>query len=355
MYRSVALIGAPTSAGAYAPGQEDAPQAMRDAGLADALRAGGLEVVDLGDTPRFRWRPDREHPRAMHALAVAASARAVAEKVSSAAADGHLPLVLGGDCTVELGTVLGMREHLASLRLLYLDAHPDLNTPASVPDGALDWMGTAHLLGLRDTVAELAGLGPRTPMLDASELVLLASSDRITAHEGRMISELGIANVPEARVRADPAAAAAEALGLLGDGRFLVHLDADVIDFADLPLAENTTRNVGLPFETVMRTLDARRCGRGIRRPDHHRDQSASWRAGWRDRALVRLAPGRVTRVRCVCLTRAPGRGDHGEPHDRSRRHPRLGSRREPQVLRRGARAPRVPARGRGARPGRRP
>ncbi len=193
----------------------------------------------------------------MHAAAVAASARAVAEKVSSAAAGGHLPLVLGGDCTVELGTVLGMREHLPSLRLLYIDAHPDLNTPASVPDGALDWMGTAHLLGLPETDAELAGLGSRRPMLDASDLVLLANSDRITAHEDRVISEHRIANVPDGRVRADPAAAAAEALGLLGDrSRFLVHLDADVIDFADLPLAENTTRNVGLPFETVMRTLD---------------------------------------------------------------------------------------------------
>jgi arginase len=79
MPRSIAIIGAPTSAGAYSPGQEEGPQAMRDAGLADGLRERGLEVVDLGDVPRFRWRPDRERPRAMNVPAVASAIVAVAE------------------------------------------------------------------------------------------------------------------------------------------------------------------------------------------------------------------------------------------------------------------------------------
>ena len=200
MPRSIAIIGAPTSAGAYSPGQEDAPQAMRDAGLLDGLRAGGAEVTDLGDIPRFRWRPDRERPRAMHVDAVASAALAIAEKVSLAAAGGHIPLVLGGDCTVELGTVLGMRERLPSLRLVYLDAHPDLNTPESVVDGALDWMGVAHLLGIPGALPELAGLGPRSPLLDVGELVLLANSGRTTEHERRVIAEREIANVPADRV-----------------------------------------------------------------------------------------------------------------------------------------------------------
>ena len=263
--RSIAIIGAPTSAGAYAPGQEDGPQAMRDAGLPDALGARGFDVVDLGDIPRFRWRPDRERPRAMNVGAVASAALAIAEKVSHAAAGGHIPLVLGGDCTIEIGTVLGMRAQLASLRLIYLDAHPDLNTPESVVDGALDWMGVAHLLGIPGTAPELAGLGARLPMLEAGELVLLASSRRTTEHERRVIAEREIAIVPEDRVSADPAAAAAEALALVGAGTsFLVHLDTDVIDFAELPLAENTDRNVGLPFESVMRLLDGVLAGDGF-------------------------------------------------------------------------------------------
>jgi arginase len=266
MPRSIAIIGAPTSAGAYSPGQEEGPQAMRDAGLADGLRERGLEVVDLGDVPRFRWRPDRERPRAMNVPAVASAIVAVAEKVASAVDAGHLPLVLGGDCTIELGTVLGMRRHLPSLRLVYLDAHPDLNTPESVVDGALDWMGVAHLLDIPGALPELAGLGPRMPLLDDDELVLLGNSPlRTTEHERRVIAERGIANVPEQVVAAGPAAAAEEALRLVGDGQsYLVHLDTDVIDFAELPLAENTDRNVGLAFETVMRTLDGVLAGDGL-------------------------------------------------------------------------------------------
>lgn len=229
---------------------------MRDAGLLEGLRAGGIEVIDHGDIPSFRWRPDRTRLRAMHVAAVASAIRAVAQKVSAAAADGHLPLVLGGDCTVELGTVLGMREHLPSLRLVYLDAHPDLNTPESVVDGALDWMGVAHLLAIPGSLPELTSLGLRHTLLDADQLVLLGTSQRMTEHERRVIAERRIAVVPEDRVAADPEAAASEALALVGNHQYLVHLDVDVIDFADLPLAENTDRNVGLAFDDVMRTLD---------------------------------------------------------------------------------------------------
>jgi arginase len=230
---------------------------MRDAGIVEGLRAGGIEVVDNGDIPSFRWHPDRARPNAMHVAAVASGIQAVAEKVAAAAADGHLPLVLGGDCTVELGTVLGMRERLPSLRLVYLDAHPDLNTPESVVDGALDWMGVAHLLGIPGSLPELTSLGLRHTLLDADELVLLGTSQRMTEHERRVIAERRIAIVPEDRVAADPEAAAHEALALVGNHQYLVHLDVDVIDFAELPLAENTDRNVGLSFEAVMRTLDA--------------------------------------------------------------------------------------------------
>jgi arginase len=256
MPRSIAIIGAPTSAGAYAPGQEDGPAALRDAGLAEGLRGLGYDVVDLGDIPRFRWRPDRLRPLAMNVPAVASAIAAIADSVAAAVADGHVPLVLGGDCTVELGTVIGMRRQRSTLRLVYLDAHPDLNTPESVVDGALDWMGVAHLLGIPGTLPELTGLGDRVPLLDVDELVLLATSARTTEHERRVIAERAIATVPEEHVAADPAGAAAAALALVGDHPFLVHLDVDVIDFAELPLAENTDRNVGLPFEAVMATLD---------------------------------------------------------------------------------------------------
>ena len=103
----LALIGVPSSAGAYAPGQERAPNALRAVGLLDCFRAHGIAVRDYGDTPAFRWRIDRESPRAMNAGAVANAARAAAKRVAEALAADGTALVLGGDCTVELGTVAG--------------------------------------------------------------------------------------------------------------------------------------------------------------------------------------------------------------------------------------------------------
>lgn len=258
MARSFGLIGAPSSAGAYAPGQEDAPGALRDAGLVSRLQAAGCTVVDLGDTPRYRWRPDRDQPRAMNAAAVVTTAHAVADLVSEALDRGLVPLVIGGDCTVELGTVLGWQRHADSTTLVYVDPHPDLNTPESVPDGALDWMGLAHLLGEPGAAAGVVDLGGRVPALVAGEIVIFGySSRRATRHERDAIERLGIRTIDQATVAADPADAAATALAF-ADLRapFLLHLDTDSIDFADLPLAENTDRNIGLSFDQVASALD---------------------------------------------------------------------------------------------------
>jgi arginase len=258
--RTIGLIGAPSSAGAYAPGQEDAPTALRDAGLLEALTARGLVVEDLGDTPHFRWFPDHDSPHAMHVAAVRATALAVADKVAQALDRDLLPLVVGGDCTVELGTVHGWQHHHEPTTLVYVDPHPDCNTPQSVPDGALDWMGVAHLLGVGGARPELVVLGHAgaAAALAPEDVLLFATSPtRWTAAERTVVEERGLALVHEDDVAADPARAARTALEWTrGRGRFLVHLDVDVVDFADLPLAENTDRNVGLGFETVGAALD---------------------------------------------------------------------------------------------------
>lgn len=256
----MALIGAPTSAGAFARGQEDAPAALRDAGLGAALTGAGLDVIDLGDIPRFAWRPDPLSPRAMNVAAVRRAAEAVAERVRKARASERLPLVIGGDCTIELGTVLGFADLADPPGLIYFDPHPDLNTPDSVIDGALDWMGVAHLLDLPGAVDELAGLGPRRPLLDPQALLLLgASEDRAQPEERAAIGRLGLAMVSEADLASDAAGSVATAMqGLAGTVRsYLVHFDVDAVDFADAPLAENTDRNVGLTLDAALDALAA--------------------------------------------------------------------------------------------------
>ena len=204
MPRRLEIVGAPSSAGAYAPGQERAPQAYRAAGLPALLQERGIAVTDRGDVPGFRWRIDPDHMRAMNADAAAGVASAVADEVAAGLSDGSAVLVLGGDCTVELGTVAGASRETPEVGLVYIDYDTDMNTPLSVEDGALDWMGVAHLLGLPETVPGLAGVGPRMPMLRPDQVLLFANGSS-TDFERRTIDELGIQEVPLAQVASDPA------------------------------------------------------------------------------------------------------------------------------------------------------
>jgi arginase len=255
----IALIGAPTSAGAFAPGQEDAPAALRAAGLVEALRADGRAVDDRGDTPLFRWRVDHDEPRAMNAGAVVETVRAVAARVHDAVRAGELPLVLGGDCTVGVGTMAGAVAADADPRLIYLDLHPDLNTPDSVPDGALDWMGVAHMLDVDGADDRLAAAGPRRPLLRDDDLVLLgAGPEQCTAAERERIAERDLRPIGVGALRSDPGAAARAALerATAGGRRFLVHFDVDTIDFSDVPLSENTGRGIGVGFDAALAALD---------------------------------------------------------------------------------------------------
>jgi arginase len=250
----IAVVGAPTSAGAFAPGQEDAPAALRAAGLVEALQAS-----DRGDTPRFRWRTDHDDPRAMNAGAVVDGVRAVAAEVEQALRAGDRPLVLGGDCTVGVGTVAGAVAAGAEPRLVYLDLHPDLNTPGSVPDGALDWMGVAHMLDVEGADDRLAGAGPRRPLLADADLVLLgAGPEQSTPAERARIAERALEPIDVEALRADPRAAANVAVerATAGGRRFLVHFDVDLVDFSDVPLSENTGRGIGVPFETALAALE---------------------------------------------------------------------------------------------------
>ena len=256
MLDPLTVIGAPSSAGAYAPGQEKAPECLRAAGLLEYLNARGITVDDRGDVPGFRWRVDRVNPRAMNADMAAAVAKATADRVAAALAESAAVLVLGGDCTVELGTVAGALAETESIGLVYIDLDTDLNTPESTNDGALDWMGVAHMLGVDGTVSELVRLGPRVPML-RPEQILFFANDNSKPFERRIIQDRDIAEVRLEEVIADPAGVARSVARGWAQHfeRLLVHLDVDVLDYLDMPLAENTRRNAGLRFDQLMAAL----------------------------------------------------------------------------------------------------
>jgi arginase len=186
--------------------------------------------------------------------------RGVAAAVEEVRRGGAVALVLGGDCTLELGTVAGVLAAGERPALVYLDPHPDLNVPSSVPDGALDWMGMAHLLDVEGALPELAGAGPRRPLLAPADVLLLGQAPRhSTPWEHAQLERLGLRRITLEEVAADPAAAGRRAgeWAAARGGALLVHLDVDAVDFVDAPLSENTGRNTLLPLSAVLSALGA--------------------------------------------------------------------------------------------------
>lgn len=255
--RKLGVIGVPTSAGAFAPGQEQAPAALREAGLVALLRDGGVEVSDYGDRDLWRWRPDRERPHAQNLPWVVEIVDDTAARVTESLLAEEITLVLGGDCTVGIGTVAGHVESSDSVGLIYFDLHADLNVPSSAPPGALDWMGMAHMLGDDGAERELVEVGSKVPLLSPDQVVVLSwGPEQARPHERETIDRLELEAIPVGEVRDDPPGAARRALDILATAdRVLVHFDVDVVDFTDTPLSENPGRNEGLAYEQAAAAL----------------------------------------------------------------------------------------------------
>ena len=125
--------------------------------------------------------------------------------------------------------------------------------------GTLDWMGVAHMLGLPGTVPELAGIARLAP----GEVLLFARQDDQTQPgERQAIETHGIESIMVEEVAADPRGAAARAAEHFD--RYLVHFDVDVVDFADMPLSENTGHNIGLSFDVACASLEVLAAGAGF-------------------------------------------------------------------------------------------
>ena len=243
--RPLSIIGAASSAGAYAPGQEKAPAAFRRYGLREALAGKGRTIKDQGDVASFRWRPDLARPLAMNLDAVRDACCQAARHVTAALAAQEDVLVLGGDCTVEIGTVIGAIAAGERHGLIYIDFDADLTTPAT-SDGALDWTGVAHLLDVPGCEASLAGLGPHRPMLKPEQL-LYFGVENITPPEAAAIEDHAIEIISRKESMRDIETAVARATEWAArHDCLLIHLDIDVLSYIDFPIAENVRRCDGL-------------------------------------------------------------------------------------------------------------
>jgi arginase len=266
------LIGVPTSAGAHHAGQERAPAALRAAGLSHILREAGVSVSDAGDLPGATFAVDSEHPRARNLQEVVRVASEVADAVAAVVATGRRPLVMGGDCTITIGAVAGLRRQHPDLGLVYVDADADLGAlnlqPASTPgqpgqpqtpdqvSGILDSAGISYLLGFGQP--ELAGLGGEPPLLEASRLAIIGCDPReVSEAERTFLSDAGVNYQEAMALIAGPERAARLALTAVAKaaGPILVHFDVDLIDSGELPLGNFPHYGTGVSLEHAVRCL----------------------------------------------------------------------------------------------------
>lgn len=192
--RPVRIIGVPMDLGASRRGTDMGPSALRVAGLGDALRTLGYEVLREVDVsvPAMETR-DAGATNARFKDEILSVCRELAHDVARSLSQGERPLVIGGDHSVAMGTVSGVATHVRSsnkpLGLIWFDAHGDMNLPDTSPSGNIHGMPLSHLLGQGDP--DLAGIAGFAPKVQPERVALVGIRD-IDAREAEVIRESGI-------------------------------------------------------------------------------------------------------------------------------------------------------------------
>jgi arginase len=252
--KKIALIGACSSAAAFLPGTEKAPQVLRAAGLIEKLKNIGYEVTDLGDCPPRLFADDEEHRRARNLPAIVAGLNDLKVHAEVAIKSGALVLVLGGDCAQVIGLLTGARRYYKHLNLFWMDRDADLNTPASTPSGRIDGMVVASIIGRG--APELVRFWGESPLVREPD-VLLFGLDRVDPPEQEFLSKSPLRYVYAADIQKKGAAASTrDALAHLHtDSRdFILHVDTDIIAQEEFP-AVNVPGSGGLSLEEVRQSL----------------------------------------------------------------------------------------------------
>src|SRR5436190_174093 len=226
--QAVAVIGAGLDLGAGRRGVDMGPSAIRYAGLQERIEALGHASVDWGDilapVPEATEEGD---PHARYLVPIKAACERVAALVQQARAEGYLPLVLGGDHSVAMGTLGGMANAHGPGGVLWIDAHGDLNRPQTSPTGNVHGMPLAAALGVAGE-AFAADAWP-TPSIERAALVATRSLD---AGEREVVRELDLSVFTMSHIdRRGVERAVRDALGFLAGSAFVhVSLDLDAVD-----------------------------------------------------------------------------------------------------------------------------
>ncbi len=196
LFSTVSLIGAPTDIGAGARGASMGPEALRVAGIREAITQFDLKVKDCGNLlgPANPWLPADNGYR--HLKEVVQWNQLLHEAMLGELGAGHLPVMLGGDHSLGLGSISAVAKHCKArgkkLRVLWLDAHADFNTHALTPSGNIHGMPVACLCGKGpDELVGIGGFSAAQPALHPKEIRQIGIRS-VDAGEKKLVHDMGI-------------------------------------------------------------------------------------------------------------------------------------------------------------------
>ncbi len=189
-FRPVSVFGVPTDIGAAHRGTSMGPEALRVARLVEAISARGVDIRDEGNLAGPRNPLSKPVDGYRHLEEVVAWNRAVMAMSTRILGEGRMPIMLGGDHCLGMGSITAVADHCRAagkkLRVLWLDAHADFNTRDITPSGNLHGMPVACLCGLGPK--ELVGLGNHVPALDPAQIRQIGIRS-VDAGEKRLVRE----------------------------------------------------------------------------------------------------------------------------------------------------------------------
>jgi arginase len=233
--KKICIIGVPMDFGASRRGVDMGPSAIRIAQVGQKLRAMGYDVVDRGNVEvQVRESMSEPNSKAKFRNEIAEILKRLKEMTKAAVKNGEIPLVLGGDHSIALGSVAGISEHYQSqgkqIGVVWLDAHADINTPDTTVSGNVHGMPVAHLMGLGDEV--LLSVSSMRPIVDPRKVALVGLRDLdegekqtiksrgVHAFTMRDIDELGMREVMKRAI----------AIATQGTDGFHLSFDMDFMD-----------------------------------------------------------------------------------------------------------------------------
>lgn len=232
---AVHLIGVPMDLGANRRGVDMGPSALRIAGLQQAIEALNITVEDRGNVPIIlQEMAEPGDPKQRYLREIANCARELAAEIKRSLSDGGLPITMGGDHSIAIGSIAGSASHFRdqgqTIGLIWLDAHGDLNTAETTPSGNIHGMPLAVALGFG--VSALTRILDFVPKVRIDQCCLIGTRD-LDPGEKDFIRTMGLRVFPMSEIDARGVGAIVdEAIAIAGRGTAGIHVSMD-IDFVD--------------------------------------------------------------------------------------------------------------------------